>query len=89
VIVAFACLVGVVAIVVGWRRTYGPMRMGDFFKVEIPRTLDKPLAIGTRMDIAAALEKGGATREELATLCDGAHDRELLDRYWAMKDQAG
>jgi hypothetical protein len=72
-----------------WTIRYGAPRAGDFVKVAIPRMLDKPLAMGTRLDIAAALKKAGTRREELAPLCDGAHDRELLDRYWAMKDQAG
>jgi hypothetical protein len=55
---------------------------GDFFKVAIPRTLDKPLAMGTRLDIAAALKKHGTQVDELRPLLDGAHDQELLDRYW-------
>ena len=61
----------------------GEFRAGDFFKTTIPRTLDRPLAMGTRLDIAAALKKRGTTREELKPLLDGNHDQELLDRYWA------
>ena len=58
------------------------MKTGDLWKVKIPRTLDKPLAMGTRLDIAAALAKDGVSKDEIRTLTDGAHDRELLARYW-------
>ena len=64
------------------------MRMGDLIKVEIPRRLGDPLATGTRMDCAAALNKAGVPREEVARLVDGAHDQDLLDRYWAVRDAA-
>ena len=63
------------------------MRAGDFTKVAIPRTADEPLAMGTRLDIAAALKKRGHKVDELRPLLDGAHDQELLDRYWKAMDQ--
>jgi hypothetical protein len=63
-------------------------KVGDFVKVEIPRTLGAPLAMGTRLDCAAALKKAGVPREEIAPLVDGRHDQELLDRYWQVKDAA-
>jgi hypothetical protein len=61
------------------------MKKGDLFRVAIPRTLDKPLAMGTRLDIAAALAQDGVSRDEIRTLVDGAHDRELLARYWSAR----
>ena len=61
----------------------GEFRAGDFFKTSIPRTLERPLAMGTRLDIAAALKKRGMAREEIKQLLDRNNDQELLDRYWA------
>ena len=60
------------------------LRAGDLVRVPIPRTLDQPLAMGTRLDIAAALKRAGIARDEIRPLLDGDHDQELLDRYWAL-----
>jgi hypothetical protein len=62
------------------------MQTGDFIKVSIPRTADGPLAMGTRLDIAAALIKAGTPRAELRPLIESHDDQALLDRYWAMID---
>jgi hypothetical protein len=62
------------------------LRRGDFVRVAIPRTADRPLAMGTRLDVAAALKKRGHGADELRPLLDGAHDQELLDRYWKEQD---
>jgi len=59
------------------------MPKGDLWKVAIPRTVQGQLAMGTRIDVAAALKKRGVPREEIDRLFDGAHDQELLDRYWS------
>jgi hypothetical protein len=79
-----------IAVVVGGLALFtlrrGGLRAGDFIKVAIPRTADKPLAMGTRLDIAAALKKRGTNAAELRPLLDGAHDQELLDRYWKEMD---
>ena len=82
-----AIVVGGLLLVLKLRRAFPDgLRGGDFFKVEIPRTVDKPLAMGTRLDIAAALKKRGHKPDDLRPLLDGAHDQELLDRYWKEKD---
>jgi hypothetical protein len=65
------------------------MRAGDLFKVEVPRQLARPLAMGTRIDIGAVLKKAGTPAAEIRPLLDGQHDRELLDRYWALRDGGG
>jgi hypothetical protein len=62
----------------------GSLRMGDFFRVDIPRTADQPLAMGTRLDCAAVLKVAGVPKDELRKLIDGNHDQELLDRYWKL-----
>ena len=59
------------------------LRAGDLVKVPIPRELAGPLAIGTRLDIGAALKQRGMPRAEVRLLLDGEHDEELLQRYWA------
>jgi hypothetical protein len=64
----------------------GRMRAGDFIKVAIPRTVDRPLAVGTRLDAAHALKKAGVPMAEVRRLSDGAHEQELVDRYWQIKD---
>jgi hypothetical protein len=64
------------------------MPKGDLWKVAIPRTVTGQLAMGTRIDIAAALKKRGVPREETDRLFDGAHDQELLDRYWSTEPPA-
>jgi hypothetical protein len=64
------------------------MPKGDLWKVAIPRTVTGQLAMGTRIDIAAALKKRGVPREEIDRLFDGAHDQELLDRYWSSEPTA-
>lgn len=60
-------------------------QLGDFVKVAIPRTLEngRPLAVGTRLDIAAALKKKGVPVETLRPLIDGGRDAELLALYWS------
>jgi hypothetical protein len=66
----------------------GSVRAGDFFKVDIPRKAEAPLAMGTRLDCASVLKKAGVPRDELGKLIDGNHDQELLDRYWKLMDEA-
>jgi hypothetical protein len=60
------------------------LRAGDLAKVPIPRELHGPLAMGTRLDIGAALKAAGVARDDIRPLLDGEHDQELLDRYWAL-----
>jgi len=88
--VGLIAAIGAVAAIGGWlklrARMGGSVRLGDFVKVPIPRTLDRPLATGTRLDIAAALKKAGTPPAELRPLLDGEHDAELLERYWKLKD---
>lgn len=85
--VAFAVAVGLLVVVRVMRGMKG-MRAGDFVKVKIPRTLEKPLAMGTRLDAAAALTKRGYKPDTLRPLLDGHHDQELLDAYWKELDLA-
>jgi hypothetical protein len=59
------------------------LRRGDLARMPIPRTLAGPLAVGTRLDIGAALKKDGLSPDEIRPLLDGEHDQELLDRYWS------
>jgi hypothetical protein len=82
-VIAIAIGLAVLVFVMRARAKLGPLRAGDFMKVAIPRSLDGPLAMGTRLDIAAALKKRGTSPTELRPLLDGNHDQELLDRYWA------
>ena len=65
------------------------MRAGDLVKVAIPRQLDAPLAMGTRLDIGAALKKAGTSMDEVRPLLDRQQDQELLDRYWKLSDSRG
>ena len=83
IIIAIAIALAALLFVARMRAKLGPIRAGDFVKVAIPRTLERPLAMGTRLDIAAALKKRGVPPDELRPLLDGNHDQELLDRYWA------
>lgn len=80
----YVVIIAITAVIMSlriWRALRGK-GAGDFLKVAIPRTVDKPLSMGTRLDIAAALKKHGAKPVDLRPLLDGAHDQELLDRYW-------
>jgi hypothetical protein len=65
------------------------LRRGDLVKAPIPRQLAGPLAVGTRLDIGAALKKAGVPPDKIRPLLDGQHDQELLDRYWALADHQG
>ena len=60
--------------------------LGDFIKIAIPRMVDKPLAMGTRLDDAAALKKRGYPLDQLRPLIDGGRDQELVDLYWKEAD---
>jgi hypothetical protein len=82
--IAFAVAVGLLVVF----KVMRGMRAGDLVKVKIPRTLERPLAMGTRLDAAAALGKRGYTAETLRPLIDGNHDQELLDAYWKEIDLA-
>ena len=62
------------------------LRAGDLVRVAIPRTAERPLATGTRLDVAAALEKAGESRAEVSALLQAGDDAELLRRYWRIKD---
>jgi hypothetical protein len=65
------------------------VKAGDFWKVEVPRTLqDGPLAMGTRLDIGALLKKSGVPLDVVRGLIDAGNDAELLRRYWALRDEA-
>lgn len=86
-LIGIAVVVGGLVLVLKLRRAFPDgLRGGDFIKGAIPRTADKPLAMGTRLDVAAALKKRGHKADELRPLLDGAHDQELLDRYWKETD---
>ena len=62
-------------------------KLGDFVSVKVPRNLDDgPLAMGTRLDVAAALAKAGVPRHEVRGLIDTRNDAALLARYWALHD---
>jgi hypothetical protein len=65
------------------------LRLGDLVKVPVPRQLAGPLAIGTRLDIGAALKESGMNRDEIRALLDGDHDQELIDRYWSLPGATG
>jgi hypothetical protein len=82
--IAFAVAVGLLVVFQLMRG----IRAGDFVKVKIPRTLERPLAMGTRLDAVAALKKRGYTPDTLRPLLDGNHDQELLDAYWEEIDLA-
>jgi hypothetical protein len=79
-------LVALIIILKVRRATRGGL--GDFMKVAIPRTIDKPLAMGTRLDAAAALKKRGYKLDQLRPLIDGGRDQELVDLYWKEADLA-
>lgn len=81
VVLLMAALIGARLLVA--RQRLGGFHAGDFVKVAIPRTVDRPLAMGTRLDIAEALRSRGIAVEELRPLLDGKHDQELCDRYWS------
>jgi hypothetical protein len=86
--VIFVCLAAAVGllIVVLRLRSHFPqgLKAGDLVKVDIPRELgDGPLAMGTRMDILAALKRRGVPAEELRALASADDDRALLAKYWA------
>jgi hypothetical protein len=86
-LVGLALTFGAVFLVLRIRRAFPDgFRAGDFVKVAIPRTADSPLAMGTRLDVAAALKKRGHAPADLRPLLDGRHDQELLDRYWKEMD---
>ena len=80
--IAVAVVVAIIAIAVRVRRSFGTPRAGDFFKVAIPKTVDKPLSMGTRLDCASALLKAGVPRAEIDRLIKGELDQELVDLYW-------
>lgn len=82
VILGVVVLVNALVLMLRARRRLRGLRTGDLVKVPIPRTLERPLAMGTRLDIAAELKKRGVPLDELRPLLDGNHDQELLDRYW-------
>jgi hypothetical protein len=67
-----------------WKRILGPMKLGDFVSVPIPRS--GPLAMGTRLEVAEALKKAGASQAEVRALIDARDDEELLRRYWELRD---
>lgn len=57
--------------------------------VRVPRTdEDGPLAMGTRLDVAASLKKAGVSRDQLRTWIDARDDAALLARYWELHDAA-
>ena len=61
------------------------LKKGDFFRVSVPRTDEAgPLAMGTRLDVAASLKKAGVPMEQLRTWIDAA----LLEHYWELHDAA-
>ena len=79
--VAFTALVIVVKVV----RVAGSMEAGDLVRVPIPRS--GPLAMGTRLDVVAALKKAGESPADLRALIEARDDDELLRRYWELKDE--
>jgi hypothetical protein len=87
--VTWIIVVGVALAVLGFAlkvaRTVGPMKLGDLASVPIPRS--GPLAMGTRLEVAAALKKAGATQAEVRALIETGNDEELLRRYWELKDE--
>lgn len=81
---AIAIPLGLVVLFLMVRRAFpGGLKAGDFFSVAIPKSANPPLAMGTRLDVMAALKKRGVAEDEIRRLGDGSHDQELLDRYWA------
>lgn len=83
-----AVSLGVVVFLIKVRSAFpGGLKAGDFFSVAIPRKADPPLAMGTRLDVMAALQKRGVPKETLQRFGTGAHDQEMLDLYWAEADR--
>lgn len=67
----------------------GGLKKGDFLRVSVPRTAeDGPLAMGTRLDVAASLKKAGVPMEQIRTWIDTQDDAALLERYWELHDAA-
>ena len=67
----------------------GGLKKGDFLRVDVPRTdEDGPLAMGTRLDVAASLKKAGVPMDQIRTWIDRKDDAALLERYWALHDEA-
>ena len=67
----------------------GGLKKGDFLRVSVPRTdEDGPLAMGTRLDVAASLKKAGVPMDQLRTWIDAKDDAALLERYWELHDAA-
>ena len=86
-LLAVAVAVALLRIVLRARRELPGAKLGDFVPVEIPRSLDgRPLAMGTRLDVGAALEKAGVPMNEVRGLIDTRNDAALLERYWALHD---
>jgi hypothetical protein len=79
----FAVLVASLVIAIKVFRVGSTMNAGDLMRVEIPR--EGPLAMGTRLDVAAALKKAGEDPAELQALIRAEDDEELLRRYWTWK----
>ena len=67
----------------------GGLKKGDFLSVAVPRTdEDGPLAMGTRLDVAASLKKAGVPMDQIRTWIDAKNDAALLARYWELHDAA-
>ena len=61
------------------------LQKGDFLRVEVPRTAEAgPLAMGTRLDVAASLKKAGVPMDQLRAWIDAKDDAALLERYWEL-----
>ncbi len=82
-----AGLVTVGVIVVRVRARFPGAKLGDFVRVAVPRELPpgERLARGTRLDIAAELQKAGQDPDELRRLVEAGEDQLLLQRYWAWR----
>jgi hypothetical protein len=87
VLIGIFTAIGLALIALKARRLLPGAKLGDFVRVPIPRsTSGRSLAMGTRLDVAAALKKAGTPPDELRRLIDARDDDELLRRYWAHHD---
>ena len=84
-VVVLVVVLTALLIVVKVLRATGSMEAGDLVRVPIPRS--GPLAMGTRLDVAAALKKAGESTTDLSALVEARDDNELLRRYWELKDE--
>jgi hypothetical protein len=67
----------------------GGLDKGDFLRVAVPRTAeDGPLAMGTRLDVAASLKKSGVPMDQVRAWIDARDDAAMLERYWELQDAA-